>query len=146
MLLAWCAISNHCTLGSLDPAPPNDPSPGECPFHAKHSAPAKPKPASDSPCCKILRAIATSPAKSFARVFAGLCHGQLEFSRLVATAPPKVSFACATLDTGHLFDFAELILQRSILAHAPPVLVETSRGDVGRRQAPPCQSSCRVAG
>jgi hypothetical protein len=124
MLLAWFAISNHCTLGSLDPAPPNDPSPGECPFHAKHSAPAKPKPASDSPCCKILRAIAASPAKSFARVFAGLCHGQLEFSRLVATAPPKVSFACATLDTGPpgSISFAELILQRSILAHAPPVL------------------------
>jgi hypothetical protein len=35
-----------------------------------------------------------------------------------------VSFACATLDTGPpgSISFAELILQRSILAHAPPVL------------------------
>ena len=128
MLSAWFATSNHCALGlavgsrgfqSVSEHPANA---TQCPFHTKSAAPKKPKPASDVTCCKILRATATSPAKNFTPASFHLATGNLLFTRFVVFAPPKIVFSCATLDTGPpaVISFAELILQRSVLAHAPP--------------------------
>ena len=118
---AWLAISNHCALGAAAAAPQVKSTPDECPFHSKQSAPAGPKQSSASPCCKILRAIITSSGKSV-RPMVNLVDVDLAFAKLIIFAPPKISFRGTTTDTGPpgATSFAELILQRSILAHAPP--------------------------
>ena len=59
-ICAWLAISNHCVVAAL--ATNNTPS-RECPFHSK----PKEKPSTGAQCCKILRAVASVPAKSWAR-------------------------------------------------------------------------------
>jgi hypothetical protein len=133
---AWLAISNHCALGAAASEASGmgfqsasdhrqDADAAECPFHSKQSAPARPKQSSASPCCKILRAIVTSSGKIFMRPMVNLADVDLAFAKLLVFAPPKISFRGATLDTGPpgATSFAELVLQRSILAHAPPVLV-----------------------
>jgi hypothetical protein len=123
MVSAWLAISNHCALGTAVIGPETKSSPDECPFHSKPAPPAKQKQTSDSPCCKILRAVVSVPAKAFARTNTGLVDIHSAFRQFVVLAPPKISSDSPTLDTGPpgAYSFAELILQRSILAHAPPI-------------------------
>jgi len=115
---AWLAISNHCALGAA--LPEVKAAADECPFHAKQPAPAKQKESSSLPCCKILRATAASPAKSFVRAIIDL--PPLVFAKLIVLAPPKISFRSETLDTGPpgKTSFVELI--RSMRAHAPPAI------------------------
>jgi hypothetical protein len=132
---AWLVISNHCALGAAVTEASGmgfqsgsdhrqDADATKCPFHSKRSAPTKPKQSSASPCCKILRAIVTSSGKNFVCQMADLVNVDLAFAKLLVFAPPKISFRGATLDTGPpgATSFAELVLQRSILAHAPPSL------------------------
>ena len=115
---AWLAISNHCALGAA--LPEAKAAVDECPFHAKKPAPDKQKQPSGLPCCKILRATAASPAKSFVRAIVELPHVDLVFAKLIVLAPPKISFHSPTLDTGPpgKTSFVELI--GSMRAHAPP--------------------------
>jgi hypothetical protein len=56
---------------------------------------------------------------------ADLVDIDLALAKLFVFAPPKIPFRGATLDTGPpgATSFAELVLQRSILAHAPPIVV-----------------------
>ncbi len=119
---AWLAISNHCALGAAA-APEIKSTPNECPFHSKRSTPARPKQSSDSPCCKILRAIVASSAKDFARPMVDLAGVDFSFAKLLIFAPPKISFDSFALDTGPpgTTSFPELI--GSMLAHAPPIVV-----------------------
>jgi hypothetical protein len=117
---SWIAISNHCAFRGF--VTKTNTTESGCPLHSK---PAKPQPQSGgTECCKILRAVSTTPAKILAPATFDLLHIDLAFDRLAIFPPPKISFLPATLDTGPpgAFSFAELILQRSILSHAPPVL------------------------
>jgi hypothetical protein len=120
---AWFAISNHCALGTAIPDLVVKASSGECPFHSKQRTPEKPNPANDSPCCKILRATSAIPAKNPVRQTfdPGAVHSF--FPETIVPELRKIVFSLGTLDTGPpaARSFAELILQRSILAHAPPV-------------------------
>jgi len=115
---AWLAVSNHCALGAA--APETKTSPDQCPFHAQKSAPQKQKQSNDSPCCKILRAIAATPVKNLATAVGDSGYVHLAFAELISFAPPKISFRSATLDTGPpgVTSFAELV--GSMLVHAPP--------------------------
>jgi hypothetical protein len=120
VFVSWLAISNHCAFAAIA-AKPNQ-ADNECPFHSK---PAKPQPApTGTQCCKILRAITTAPAKTVARAVVDLPHVDVTFARLIVVAPAKISFVVSAFDTGPpgTTSFAELVLQRSILAHAPPFL------------------------
>lgn len=89
-----------------------------CPMH---SAPAK-KPATKIPCCKDVRAVvakAVTAAASMMRVI-----GAETFAALSVGLPPRFPAAIEVLDTGpppSRISFAELVLQESMLAHAPPV-------------------------
>src|ERR1700736_2669649 len=89
-LLAWFAISNHCALGRIVATAETKATPNECPFHSKHSQPAKQKQQSNSPCCKILRATAPSPAKNFARSILDLVDIDFAFAKWAFVAPPKI--------------------------------------------------------
>lgn len=112
---SWLAISNHCALAFTAPAEQTAQS--ACPFH---SHPAKPKNV-EQPCCKILRALAVKLAKNPTPTVVDV---DLQFAEFVVSAPPKISVDPISLDTGPpgSISFAELVLQRSILAHAPPFL------------------------
>jgi hypothetical protein len=112
-ICSWIAISNHCSLRAIT-ATTNTTQNG-CPFHSK---PAKPQPQpSGTECCKILRAVSTTPAKILAPSIVDLA-----FATLAIFEPPKISFMPATLDTGPpgTTSFVELI--GSMRAHAPPSL------------------------
>jgi len=118
-ICSWIAISNHCSLRAL--ATKTDTTENGCPFHSK---PAKhqPQPAGTE-CCKILRAVSTTPAKILAPAIIDLVQVDLAFDTLAAFPPPKISFTPATLDTGPpgRTSFVELI--GSMHAHAPPLSV-----------------------
>ena len=118
VICSWLAISNHCAFAAV--ATKADSVQTECPFH---STPAKQKQEpSQLQCCKILRAVVFAQTKSWARDDAKFFDVDLcveEFARLAFSHNAQASLP---LDTGPpgAHSFAELILQRSVLAHAPP--------------------------
>ena len=114
---AWLFLSNHCAL-ALEDFSASETEPGVCPMH---SAPAKEKPAGNIPCCKDLRAVASHALKSIAAAARPLA-GPQDYGATVLFQPSDLKREFVGLDTGppDTFSFAESILQRSILAHAPP--------------------------
>ena len=121
MIAAWFVASDHCALASVLIRPAAAPSAEEhCPGH---SQPEKKPVQGDMPCCKSLAAT-TAPAKVSAAYDATLFVAQPS----LATDSPLLSWhsdaPSAELDTGPpgVRTFAESVLQRSILAHAPPFL------------------------
>jgi hypothetical protein len=115
---AWLLISNHCVLGLDATAAKSDSKSDGCPMH---SAPAKEKPAPNFPCCKDLRAVAPQVLKNISAVASQLV-GVRDYLAAIFLAPPRLTTEPLALDTGPppWLSFAESILQRSILAHAPP--------------------------
>jgi hypothetical protein len=119
-IFSWLAISNHCVFGAI--ADRERETESVCPFH---SEPVKPQPPpSGTQCCKILRAVVPVVTKSWTRdvkfssvdfrvdEFALVAHSHTTPARLLLdTGPPKAR------------TFAEMILQQSLLAHAPPARV-----------------------
>src|SRR6266581_5943519 len=120
MMFSWIAISNHCAFGAV--ASKSEPSQSECPFHSK---PAKQKEQSTQvQCCKILRAVVSTTRKSWTRDHTSFSDVDLYFEKLALIVTSRNALLPLLLDTGPpgARSFAELILQRSILAHAPPFL------------------------
>jgi hypothetical protein len=119
-ICSWFAISNHCVFAALAT---NDTASRQCPFHSK---PAKQeKPSTGAQCCKILRAVASVPAKSWARDDTKLSDADAyPAEHTLAIVHSQTTLVPLFLDTGppDAHSFAELILQRSLLAHAPPPL------------------------
>jgi hypothetical protein len=116
-ICSWFAISNHCVFAALAT---NDTASRECPFHSK----PKEKPSTGAQCCKILRAVASVATKSWTRDDAKFSEADHSYDeRALITAYLQTTLAPLFLDTGppDAHSFAELILQRSLLAHAPPV-------------------------
>jgi len=92
-------------------------------MHA-HKQPPKPSHSANLPCCKTLAATRLLAIPHVAKNCFAI--GQIEFSDEQSLIFPSVHFtAGVVLDTGPPASatFAELVLQRSILAHAPPILV-----------------------
>jgi hypothetical protein len=122
VVCSWIAISNHCAFAAT--ATRNDSAQAACPFHSK---PAKQKEQSSQvQCCKILRAVMPAVAKCWARddaKFEDVDVRVEEFALFARLANAQAS--SSSLDTGppEAHSFAELILQRSLLAHAPPSAV-----------------------
>jgi hypothetical protein len=120
-ICSWFAISNHCAFAAL--ATKTDSVQSACPFH---STPAKQeKPAAGAQCCKILRAVAPVATKSWTRDDAKFSEADRYYDEhALITAYSQTTLAPLFLDTGppDTRSFAELILQRSLLAHAPPSL------------------------
>jgi hypothetical protein len=115
-ICSWFAISNHCVFAALAT---NSPPSRECPFHSK----PKEKPSTGAQCCKILRAVASVPAKSWSRDDTKLSDGDAcRDAYALTSAYSQQTLVPLSLDTGppRVRSFAELILQRSLLAHAPP--------------------------
>ncbi len=121
--VAWFFISNHCVLAEFKSAPKaaascHQPCCGDQP-------PAKSKSECAVECCKTLRATLSGAAKAFAGYDTSLFAIQFYFIGPIAfTNESELTLSVLEFDTGPPFakTFAELTLQRSILAHAPPSL------------------------
>jgi len=122
-LIAWFGVSNHCALGAIARQKATS-AVDCCPFHSHPVKPQNQKQSDAPPCCKILRAIMANSAKDPACLVIDLADVDIPFAKLVVFARPKIPFSSVALETGPpgAFSFAELILQRSLPAHAPPIL------------------------
>jgi len=119
--LAWISISNHCALGALIAKTDSAVAPMHC--HGNQPAPSKKSNDDEMPCCKMLRATITSEAKIVEAASQNFVPIQNWIVAEVISAP-ATQLSPLELDTGPPFagSFAESVLQRSILAHAPPSL------------------------
>jgi hypothetical protein len=118
-ICSWFAISNHCAFAAL--ATKTGSAQRGCPFHAK---PAKQgKQSTGAQCCKTLRAVASIANKSWARDDAKLSGADGYYVKPALTIAFSATAPMA-LDTGPPDgrSFAELVLQQSLRAHAPPAL------------------------
>ena len=117
-LAAWFALSNHCALAVSLVSQNPDGEMGDCPMH---TAPAKKKPAPNTPCCKDVRAVVAKAAVAASPLLRLL--GSLDYTPQIVVPPPREATDIESLDTGPpgRFSFAELVLQKSVLAHAPPL-------------------------
>jgi len=120
VICSWIAVSNHCALAAV--VTEIDKAQTECPFHS-NAAKQKEQP-SQVQCCKILRAIVFAQLKTWGRDDAKFSDAALCVEKSAPFAPLLHSLVPLFLDTGPPgpLSFAELILQRSLLAHAPPFL------------------------
>ncbi|HKP93126.1 MAG TPA: hypothetical protein VJS88_04450 [Chthoniobacterales bacterium] len=118
-LAAWFALSNHCVLAVPPAVEALETEPGGCPMHA---ATPKKKPAAKTPCCKDIRAVVV---KMLAKVLTSAVRPAvpLDHSAIQCLEPARLATAVGGLATGPppAATFAEVVLQRSVLAHAPPV-------------------------
>ena len=123
MLIAafgWLAISNHCVLGMVGSVKAVA-TPPAC--HGVPHAPGK-SDSDQAPCCKVLRAT-IELSKPLVAYDSSNFSLQPDLARLIILADHLASLRPLELDTGppRYESFAESVLQRSILAHAPPFLV-----------------------
>ena len=125
-LAGWVFASNHCALADILPKPQAQAEVSHC--HASPEAPAeegdKERECDGSKCCKSLNAPTLAFAKSFVSYDMGAwlpTDYQLFAQHLSAV---QHAIDVWELDTGPppSLSFAESVLQRSILAHAPPSL------------------------
>jgi hypothetical protein len=117
-ICSWIAVSNHCAFAAV--AREIDKAQTGCPFHSK---PAKQKEQSSQvQCCKILRAVVFAKTKNWARNDAKVCYANFPVQADAVVMYSSRAVAPLLLDTGppNAYSFAELILQQSLLAHAPP--------------------------
>ena len=120
VICSWLVISNHCAFGAMAAVHETQ---SACPFHSKPEK-QKQQP-SQLQCCKILRAVVPVVTKSWARDDAKFSNADLyRGEHTLVTAYLQTTLAPLFLDTGPpgAHSFAELILQRSLLTHAPPIL------------------------
>ena len=122
-MAAWFVLSNHCVLAA--PAVPSKNVNSQCPMHAqKEHLPQHQKGngCADLPCCKNLQATTLTAAKMVAKP---VWHGALQpfFPHVVNVTEVQPQQISAIFDTGPPGEnsFVQSVLQRSILAHAPPV-------------------------
>jgi hypothetical protein len=119
---AWFSISNHCLLAELQRAPKAKASCHQpC---CDTQAPAKSKTDNAGECCKTLRATLTGAAKDLVGYDSSLFALQFYSVGPVVSTADSGATTVLESDTGPPFvsTFAESVLQRSILAHAPPVI------------------------
>jgi hypothetical protein len=119
-ICSWFAISNHCAFAAL--ATETDSVQAGCPFHSK---PAKQeKPSAGAQCCKVLRALIPTISNSWTRIDGDFSDIHFRFEECRLLAHFRDALIPLLLDTGPpgALSFAELILQRSLPAHAPPFL------------------------
>ena len=117
-ICSWIAISNHCAFAAV--ASEMHKAQTECPFHSK---PAKQKEQSSQvQCCKVLRAVFFAKNKTWARDDAqfGVANFPIQARSLVVCSLRAATPLSLNSGPPGALSFAELILQRSLLTHAPP--------------------------
>ena len=123
MLFAWLAISNHCVLGGLVKNARTAQTHAHCCGSGAPQDDGK-TPGSDTrECCKTLHSLpAPTPAK-IAKLAADPLMISLVWALMESGARTPAVQSVELLDSGPppARSFAEVVLQRSLLSHAPPV-------------------------
>src|SRR5947199_8055158 len=117
-ICSWIATSNHCAFAAVA-REASGPAQTTCPFHSK---PAKQKEQSAQvQCCKILRAVVFAQSKRWAPDEAKSLDVDARYNDFLPITLQRNTQRPLCLDTGPpaAHSFAELILQRSLFAHAP---------------------------
>lgn len=116
MMLGWFLASNHCVLAAIT-------SGQATPWHSHCHGSQAPARSEQMVCCKVLPAMLAESNDAVAENGLGLA---LQPGLSVLAILPGRSDRTQSTDTRSVprfsASFAELILQRSILAHAPPSL------------------------
>lgn len=118
-MVAWFVATDHCALAGVLLRPlPAAPAQESCPGH---SQPKKKPSQGELPCCKLLVATA-APVKTSAGYDSNLFVLQLYLADGFQLVIEPSAAPVLELDIGppDVRTFAESVLQRSILAHAPP--------------------------
>ena len=122
--VAWLAISNHCVLSTLIASKTRSVAPMMHCHGSQQPGPSRKSGDEEMPCCKVLRA---TVAKDLA-VVPGLIKlaqptDYPKAVEIVWLSSLPAGGIVNEFDTGPPFisSFAELILQRSLFAHAPPI-------------------------
>jgi hypothetical protein len=122
-LAAWLSISNHCVIGGLIETKSQSAMPRmHC--HGNQPSPSKKSTQEEMPCCKVLRATLAGQGKIVqiaSRDFLPIPNWII--AQVIFADDAQLRRLPEELDTGPPFvdSFAESVLQRSLLAHAPPV-------------------------
>ena len=122
-LAAWFSISNHCVLGGLIAAKTQS-AMAAMHCHGGQPLPSKKSGDEEMPCCKMLRATVTGQAKIVQVASKDYLRIQNWIvAEIIFADEPQLHRAPQELDTRPPFadSFAESVLQRSLLAHAPPL-------------------------
>lgn len=118
-MLAWFTISNHCVLGTLLAL---EAKTSGAPMHCHGNSPAPAQGGDEqTTCCKVLKAVAVAKVNIGANL---LDFALTEYlTGKAAIEIWKAHIHTLGLDTGppEAVSFSESVLQRSILAHAPPL-------------------------
>jgi hypothetical protein len=117
-MLAWFSISNHCALATVFPIGAKA-SVTQMHCHGDQPSPRK-SGDEQTPCCKLLKAVTLAKVKVGANVVDFVPKEYL--SAGLALEISQAQMQTVGLDTGPpgALSFSESVLQRSILAHAPP--------------------------
>jgi hypothetical protein len=125
-VLAWLAASNHCAMASLRPAP-SAAAPGHehCPGHQAPAKKDKSGGCDGQNCCKSLFAPVTALAKNPVAYDATLFVARDYFEGDRTLLREQHDAPISELDTGPPYcrTFAQLVLQHSVRAHAPPLFL-----------------------
>ena len=121
-IVAWFLISNHCAIGALIGKTNSVVAPMHC--HGNQSTPSKKSSEAEMACCKMLRATLAGEAKVVELASQNFVPIQ-DWIVAELLSAIKTQLSPLELDTGPPFagSFAESVLQRSILAHAPPIFL-----------------------
>ena len=119
-MLVWLAASNHCAVASLRPVAAGH---VHCPGHEAPGKKDKDGGCDGQNCCKTLLAPATATAKNPVTydVTSFVVRDYPEDSGTLLCEQHDAPIS--ELDTGPPYcrTFAQLVLQHSVLAHAPPI-------------------------
>jgi hypothetical protein len=118
---AYASAANRCALAPAEDKVAKAPSHEGCPGH---ESPGKSGKTSDTECCKTFPTAWVAAAKNLV-AFDAFSFASLSYfdAAVPATKQERVELHPLELDIGPPFaaSFAESVLQRSILAHAPPL-------------------------
>jgi hypothetical protein len=124
-MLAWFVISNHCMLDAAISPTVEAVSPDDCcPMHASMPGhPAKPKEDRGLQlCCKNLPATALKSSQHLFFFVASFLASYFDQDPIFAPGRDERPLLCLGTGPPGAFSFSELVLQRSLRAHAPPTV------------------------
>ena len=120
--LAWFSISNHCAVSALIAAHTQSAT-MQMHCHGDQPSPSKKSSEGEMPCCKFLRATLAKTDNNAGYDASVYLLQQYFPASLFFGGDVQHTSSPEELDTGPpcAGSFAESVLQRSILAHAPPI-------------------------
>ena len=118
LMAAWFSISNHCTLGALIAT--------KTPMTAVHCHGTKPAPSKhgegQTPCCKMLKALTIGKVDAGVTPLDFVLKNYPASKLIVGILQGQAHTVAQDIGPPGALSFSESVLQRSILAHAPPSL------------------------